>query len=204
MTDTQLDRIEAELELKLPADYRAVSREFPFRPIGNEEVYWFYDDPEKVINATRLPMYASDYDRANWKPTYLVIGHGAAGDEHLIDTALTHSPVYLISHEDLSIVEEWASLSAFVEYSNQEVEQAERAEAERERNRKVESQKTRRIAAILLIILLICLMLLPLLLIALPEQARTNKRHFAKLCRTRRLCYANSVITPTIKTNAGF
>ncbi len=176
MTDTQLDKIEAELGLKLPADYRAVSREFPFRPMGNEEVYWFYDDPEAVINTTRFPMSASDYDRTSWKPTYLVIGHGAAGDEHLIDTALTHSPVYLISHEDLSIVEEWASLSAFVEDSNREVDQAERAEAERERNRKAESQKTRRIAVILLIILLIGFTLVLLMGPPSPSHRRSRRQ----------------------------
>lgn len=174
MTEAQLDKIEAELGLKLPADYRAVSREFPFRRIGDEEVYWFYDDPEKVINATRSPMDASDYDMANWKPTYLVIGHGAAGDEHLIDTALAESPVYLLSHEDHSIVEEWANLSAFVEDWNQETEQAEREEASRAYQNSLEAQRIRRLLTILTALVVIVI-LLAILMIRSPHSTRRSR-----------------------------
>ena len=179
MTETQLDRIEAELGLKLPADYRAASREFPFRRMGNEEVYWFYDDPEQVINATRYPMNASDYDMTNWKPTYLTIGHGAAGDEHLIDTALTESPVYLISHEDLSIVEEWASLSAFVEDWEQEVKLWEQGEVERARQRQLETQRLRRLAVVMMLIIIV--VVLTGLFVRLPPSMRRSHRQAPRL-----------------------
>ena len=175
MTDAQLDRIEAELRLTLPADYRATSKQFPFRRIGNEDVYWFYDNPDAVIQNTRYPMIDGNYDIANWKPTYVIIGRGAAGDEHLIDTALVDSPVYLLSHEDRSIVEEWPSMAAFVDYWEHEYELAERAEAERARQRKMEAQQTRRGAAILFVFLLICFALIALI-IHLPHSTRSSRR----------------------------
>ena len=164
MTDTQLDRIETELGLRLPADYRAVSQEFPFRTIGNERVYWFYDDPNSVIQNTRVPMSDGDYDMANWNPTYLIIGRGAAGDEHLIDTALAHSSVYLLSHEDHSIVEEWPSLSAFVEDWNKQAEQSAWAEADHTRKRKIQSQQTGHLAWAMLTIVLVCIALIVLMI----------------------------------------
>ncbi len=176
MTEAQLDKVEDTLGLKLPADYRAVSREFPFRRIGNEEVYWFYDDPDEVIWGTRDPMSpAGNYDKANWKPTYLLIGHGAAGDEHLIDTALAHSPVYLLSHEDHSIVEEWASLSAFVEDWNKETEQAEWQEADNARRRRIEEQKTRKWGLVILILILLSCVLVALM-IRSPHSTRRSRR----------------------------
>src|SRR4051812_24521849 len=43
MTDVQLDEIEAALGVTLPTEYRQVSRAFPFRPVGRDRVYWFFD-----------------------------------------------------------------------------------------------------------------------------------------------------------------
>ena len=58
MTDTELDTIEATLGVKLPPAYRRVSREFPFRPIGSDAIYWYYNHPERVIGATRAQWQA--------------------------------------------------------------------------------------------------------------------------------------------------
>lgn len=66
MTETQLDNIEAALGIALPAEYRRVAASPPFRPIGNDWVYWFYDDPNRVIEGTLAPLADGDYDQSGW------------------------------------------------------------------------------------------------------------------------------------------
>jgi hypothetical protein len=61
VTDSQLDTIEAALGIKLPTDYRRLSRAFPFKPIGRDWVYWFFDDPDRVIGETRFPLEDGGY-----------------------------------------------------------------------------------------------------------------------------------------------
>jgi hypothetical protein len=50
---------------KLPADYRRVSLAFPFRPVGNDWVYWLYNAPDAIIGGSRAPLADGDSDRAN-------------------------------------------------------------------------------------------------------------------------------------------
>jgi hypothetical protein len=103
MTDTQLDAIEAALGVKLPAEYRRVSFAFLFRPIGRDRVYWMYNDPGAVIGQSRAPLVNGDYDRSNWRASYVVIGKSAAGDLYLLDASAERSPVYCLSHETHAI-----------------------------------------------------------------------------------------------------
>jgi SMI1 / KNR4 family (SUKH-1) len=114
MTEQQLKQIEAELGVRLPAGYRAVSRAYPFRPVGDDWAHWMYDNPADVVAATRQPLGNRFYTRANWKETYLAIGQSAAGDLYLLDLAEPASPVYCLSHEDHSIAADWDSFDAFI------------------------------------------------------------------------------------------
>ncbi len=115
MTNEQLDGIEAALRLKLPDEYRQVSVEFPFRPIGRDWVYWFYDDPQAVIGETRAPLAYGDYDRHGWRDSFVVIGQSAAGDLYLLDTAAAGSTVFCLSHETHAIEVEWTTFDGFVQ-----------------------------------------------------------------------------------------
>lgn len=114
MTEVQLDAIETALQVTLPAAYRQTSIAFPFRPIGHDWVYWFYDDPERVIGATRAPLSDGEYDQTDWRGTFVVIGESGAGDLYLLDTPAS-SPVYCLSHETHRIEPEWPTFRAFVE-----------------------------------------------------------------------------------------
>jgi hypothetical protein len=115
MTDQQLDAIEAALGLPLPAEYRSVSRAFPFRPLSpTDRVYWMYDDPNAVIGATQQPLRDGDYDKSNWRASQVVIGESASGDLYLMDTAAEHAPVFLLSHETHEIIPDCPSFQAFV------------------------------------------------------------------------------------------
>lgn len=113
MTCEQLDQIEVALGFPLPREYRAMSQAFPFAPLGNDWVYWFLDDPARVIAETKAPLVDGDYSMSNWQPSYLAIGYSACGDVYFLDAARADSPVFCLSHEDHSITEDWPSLAAF-------------------------------------------------------------------------------------------
>jgi hypothetical protein len=114
MTDDQLDAIEAALGLKLPGAYRDVSRAFPFRPIGRDVVYWFYNDPARVIGNTLEPLADGRYDRTGWQPGFVAIGHSPSGDPYVLDTATPGLPVLFLSHETHEIEPGWPTFEAFV------------------------------------------------------------------------------------------
>jgi hypothetical protein len=114
MTDAQLDAVEAALRARLPAEYRRVSREFPFRPLGRDAVYWFFDDPVAVIEATQAPL-GGEYGGADLPPRYVAIGHGPAGDVYLLDLDAPGTPVLVLSHETHAVEPGWPTFAAFVD-----------------------------------------------------------------------------------------
>jgi hypothetical protein len=113
MTDDQLDAVEAALGVELPAEYRRVSREFPFRPLGRDAVYWFFNDPAAVIAATRTPL-GGEYPGAPLLPRYVAIGHSPAGDVYLLDLDAPGHSVVVLSHETHAVEPEWPTFAAFV------------------------------------------------------------------------------------------
>ena len=114
MTDDQLDAIEAQLGVTLPDAYRRVSRAAPFRPLGRDAVYWFYDDPDAVVGMTRSPHADAGYAGPGLPPRYVAIGDSAAGDAYLLDTLADGSPVACLSHETHAVEPEWPTFEAFV------------------------------------------------------------------------------------------
>ena len=134
MKEDELRRIEAELRLTLPDDYRRLLLAFPFKPIGGDRVYWLYDDPGEVIRATRKPLNEF-YEGRSWRPTYLSIGETAMGDQYLLDLARTPSPVFCLSHEKHEVEEDYPDLASFVADWTREVavatEQHERSRLKR-------------------------------------------------------------------------
>jgi hypothetical protein len=136
MTDEQLDEIESVLGVSLPAEYRRVSREFPFQPIGRDRVYWFYDDPRAVIHETRHPMEDGEYAGSDLLPQFVVIGRSAAGDAYLLDLNAPSPAVASLSHETHAIDSERQAFAAFVaEWLQAPDEAVRRAVAEQARQR---------------------------------------------------------------------
>lgn len=133
MTDADLRRIEAELRLTLPNDYRRLVLASPFRPVGHDRVYWLYADPDEVIRATREPL-SGYYEGVGWLPTHLAIGETAMGDQYVLDVARTPSPVYCLSHETHQFEDEFPDLATFVAYWTREVAGA-REQPERSRTK---------------------------------------------------------------------
>jgi len=115
LTESQLAEIEEAVGFILPSEYRRVSLTFPFRPIGRDWVYWFYDDPDRVIDGTIAPMADGDYDLAGWRGSYLTIGESGAGDLYVMDTADAVLPVHCLSHESHQIEPEYATFAEFID-----------------------------------------------------------------------------------------
>lgn len=114
MTEAQLDEIEAAVGFPLPAAYRRTAAAPPFQPIGRDWVYWFYDDPTRVIEGTLAPLADGDYDLAGWQPGYITIGQSGAGDLHVLNTTAAGLPVLCLSHETHAIEPEWPTFAEFV------------------------------------------------------------------------------------------
>ena len=115
MTESQLAEIEAAIGFPLPEDYRRVAREFPFRPIGIDGIYWFYQDQRRVIEETIAPLADGGYNLEGWQQGYVTIGRGPEGDLYVLDTQTEGLPVLCLSHETHAIEPEWPSFRDFVD-----------------------------------------------------------------------------------------
>jgi hypothetical protein len=99
LIEAQLDRIEAAVGFALPAEYRRVAASPPFRPIGHDWVYWFYDDPTWVIEGTLTPLADGGYDRSGWQAGYLTIGQSGAGDLYVMELLFTGASYYAARYD---------------------------------------------------------------------------------------------------------
>lgn len=115
MTEAQLDEIESHVGFALPAEYRRVAVASPFRPIGSDCVYWFFDDPNQVIEETLAPLSDGDYDKRGWQMGYLTIGNDGGGDLYVMDTSAPGLPVHCLSHESHQIEPDYRTFAGFVE-----------------------------------------------------------------------------------------
>jgi len=115
MTEVQLEEIEAVVGFSLPDEYRRVAVASPFRPIRGDSVYWFFDEPNQVIEATIAPLSDGNYDGTGWQDSLLTIGESGAGDLYVMDTADADLPVHCLSHESHRIEPEYKTFAAFVE-----------------------------------------------------------------------------------------
>ena len=114
MTDEDLNTIESQLGIALPAEYRQFALNPSCSPGERYPVRWFFNDARRVITATLRPMEDAGYDRQGWQDSYLVIGEGASGDLLVLDTSSPDFPVHCLSHETHAIEPEWPTLHDFV------------------------------------------------------------------------------------------
>jgi hypothetical protein len=107
MTDSDLQRIERELSLKLPADYRSLMLSYPFPPDS------FTAENMLPDNAARLLESAGGRD--NLPPRSFIIGNDGGEEIYFIDTSRQQSPVFVFDLETGEIKEYAPTLEAYIQ-----------------------------------------------------------------------------------------
>lgn len=94
MTEADLDRIERELGIKLPASYRETMLNFPIRACAGNEDFALWDSADGLISLNRR--YRDEF---SW-PAHLYALGEAEGDEctHALDLRDPGGPVWWIDH----------------------------------------------------------------------------------------------------------
>jgi hypothetical protein len=122
MTDADLDRIEAAVDLKLPAFYRSCMLDYPRwlpekQPEWSNVTQWeFADDPDRVIYFNQYVRGCEPgnfFDDIPWPSHYFVIGSEAMQNWYFLDLASGSEAVYLFHHEMGDVWQEADSLSEF-------------------------------------------------------------------------------------------
>ncbi|HYT89515.1 MAG TPA: SMI1/KNR4 family protein [Gemmataceae bacterium] len=122
MTDADLDRIEAALDLKLPAFYRRYMLSYP-RWLPEKQPEWsdvaeneFADNPDRVIYFNQ---YVRDckqgefIDDMPWPRHYFVIGSEGEQNWYFLDLASGSEAVYLFQHDCGEVSQYARSLGEF-------------------------------------------------------------------------------------------
>jgi hypothetical protein len=122
MTDTDLDRIEAALDLRLPLFYRKYMLDYPRwlpkrQPEWSDVTQWeFADDPDRVIYFNQYVRGGEPdefFDDKTWPPRYFVIGSEAEQNWYFLDLDRGSEAVYLFHHEMGDVLEQARSLEEF-------------------------------------------------------------------------------------------
>jgi hypothetical protein len=138
MSDEDLDRIEAALGVKLPPEYRATMRDYPFPPNSSAAEMWSRPDADWVIWRSREWSKSGLYDRP-WSARYLALGGDGGEEEYILDLGTTPPSVLTADVENGTvepIATDWQSWLALLEERHAEIEQDERDMAERLRNKR--------------------------------------------------------------------
>lgn len=92
----QLTRIEGELKIQLPEDYRSTMLDFPLQGDGTEPL--LYEDLHLVLRVNR-EFRDGGFRGRPWPPSLFVVGGNRAGDVYFIDTERENSPVFAVTSE---------------------------------------------------------------------------------------------------------
>lgn len=107
MTEADLERIETELGIVLPSDYRETSLHFPVRFEAGTTNGFLWDDAEALIERNCELRSARNSWGVDLKPIpkqYFFIGDDKAGWQFLIDTTSEPSMVYTMEYENIALI----------------------------------------------------------------------------------------------------
>jgi cell wall assembly regulator SMI1 len=138
MTSDDLDRIERELGIRLPSDYRALVLTYPAGLGASGPDYELLDDASQLIALNRLFREQGFFDLP-WPPHFYSFGGDGNGNEYYLDLRKEPSAVYFADHEGSLYSEQWPSLEAWLTERRQE-----QAEWEEEARRRATRKATKR------------------------------------------------------------
>jgi hypothetical protein len=130
VTSNDLDRIERELGIRLPSDYRALVLTYPVGLGASGLDYELLDDAGQLIAINRL-FREQGFFELPWPAHFYSFGGDGNGNEYYLDLRKEPSAVYFADHEGSLYSEQWPSLEAWLTERRQE--QAEWQEEARRR-----------------------------------------------------------------------
>lgn len=104
VTEADVAKIESELGITLPADYREILLHFPVRFEAGTTDGFLWDDAQALIERNRELRSARNIWDVELKPLpeqYFFIGDDKAGWQYLIDTTSEPSMVYTMEYESI-------------------------------------------------------------------------------------------------------
>ena|ERR1041384_8001648 len=127
MTESDIQRIEKELGITLPDDYKAFMRSYPFQSdsIASENIM---DDANWLIEATGTR-------HRLFPPHTFIIGTDGGESTYFLDLSRQPSPVFNFDLETRGITEESPDLQAFVNKCRESEAEVRRDEEEMERRK---------------------------------------------------------------------
>ena len=132
MVSDDLDRIEHELTIRLPGNYRALILTYPhgLGPSGPD--YELLDDPAQIVELNRYYREHGFFGMP-WPAHFFSFGGDGSGNAYYLDLRKEPSPVYFADHEGTLYSEQWPSLEVWLaemikEQSELEAEERQRAE----------------------------------------------------------------------------
>ncbi len=109
MTHDDVSRIERELGITVPEDYRALVTDYPAELWKHVSDFDLLDDPSGVIEINREVRTGDFYD-LTWPEEYFAIGETRRGDYYCLDLSNDASPVIYFDHEAKAFLERAPSL----------------------------------------------------------------------------------------------
>ncbi len=109
MTSEDLDRIERELGVRLPATYRALVQAYPLGLGPSGPDYELIDDADQLI-ATNRYFRKHGFFGQPWPAHFFSFGGDGSGNEYYLDLRRDPSPVCFADHEGSLYTEQWPSL----------------------------------------------------------------------------------------------
>jgi hypothetical protein len=115
MTEQDISKIERELAVTLPADYKAAVQNYPVRADYGTDDSVLFDDAEAVIDQNRR--YRAGFaGLPPWPSHYFFIGDDGAASCYLLDLSKSPAPVLFADHGNIddirteaTAVEDWVT-----------------------------------------------------------------------------------------------
>ncbi len=107
MTTSDFQRIERELSISLPSDYRSVMTAYPFPPESFSADCLLPDSVDRLLEISS--------ERQKLPPNSFIIGDDSADEIYFLDVTRAHSPVFVFDVPSGNVREEFPSFGAYVE-----------------------------------------------------------------------------------------
>ena len=113
MVSDDLDRIERELGIRLPGEYRALVLTYPLGLGPSGPDYELLDDAGGIVAVNRR-LREQGFFGMPWPAHFFCFGGDGSGNEYYLDLRKEPSPVYFADHEGSLYEEQWPSLDAWL------------------------------------------------------------------------------------------